>query len=131
MYGQADTAAEPSCPMRSPSPPPKSILLLPPTSLSLPSTDPTSPTSPFYSPYSPPPRHLYSPAFAAIVYGEERNSRFGSEALASLGVNGIRTVVFGLMLLLGGWHLWLNITVGGAVGGGPQGWQGAAVVDRM
>lgn len=59
-------------------------------------------------------RHLYSPAFAAIIHGEPRRH---AGVLAGLGVNGLRTVVFGLMVMLGGWHLWLNFQVGQLHGG--------------
>lgn len=92
LIGLAEPHCELTLPSRAPSPPPKSILLLPPTSLSLP-IEPVGPYRP------------YSPRFAAILSG---NGRSGT----CLGTTTIRSMVLLLMLAVGGWHLWSTMQCG-------------------
>lgn len=82
----------PHCPSRTPSPPPKSILLLPPTSLPLP-IDPTHPTG------------RYSQSFAAVLRGDGRGG-------SRVGAVMVRSTVLLLLLAGVGWHLWSTTSLG-------------------
>ena len=87
LYCLAEPHGELIPPSRIPSPSPKSILLLPPTSLPIPIGV----------------GRPYSPGFAALIHGSGKGRGCWT---SGCGLVTVRSVVLIVVLVVGGWHLW-------------------------